>query len=57
VACGELGMKSGKGFRTWLQGEPAAVRERLLRYLAAQADAREGAGGLPEVDRGEERHR
>jgi 3-hydroxybutyryl-CoA dehydrogenase len=57
VARGELGMKSGKGFRTWLQGEPAAVRKRLLRYLAAQADAREGAGGLPEVDRGEERHR
>jgi 3-hydroxybutyryl-CoA dehydrogenase len=39
VAHGELGMKSGKGFRTWREGEPAAVRERLLRYLAARADS------------------
>lgn len=39
VARGELGMSTGRGFRTWREGEPAAVRERLLRYLAAQADA------------------
>jgi 3-hydroxybutyryl-CoA dehydrogenase len=38
VARGELGMKTGRGFRTWREGEPAAVRERLLRYLAAQTD-------------------
>jgi 3-hydroxybutyryl-CoA dehydrogenase len=44
VARGELGMKSGKGFRTWREGEPAAVRERLLRYLAAQSDADGEAG-------------
>jgi 3-hydroxybutyryl-CoA dehydrogenase len=41
VARGELGMKSGRGFRDWREGEPAAVRERLLRYLAARADADE----------------
>jgi 3-hydroxybutyryl-CoA dehydrogenase len=41
VARGELGMKSGRGFRTWREGEPAAVRERLLRYLAARAAADE----------------
>jgi 3-hydroxybutyryl-CoA dehydrogenase len=39
VARGELGMKTGKGFRSWSEGEPAAVRERLLRYLASRADA------------------
>src|SRR6266542_267899 len=44
VARGELGMKSGKGFRTWREGEPAAVRERLLRYLASQRDADGEAG-------------
>jgi len=37
VARGELGMKTGKGFRAWREGEPAAVRERLLRYLAGKA--------------------
>jgi len=44
VARGDLGMKSGKGFRTWREGEPAAVRERLLRYLASQRDADGEAG-------------
>jgi 3-hydroxybutyryl-CoA dehydrogenase len=44
VARGELGMKSGRGFRTWREGEPAAVRERLLRYLASQGDADGEAG-------------
>src|SRR6266516_626395 len=39
-----LGVKSGKGFRTWREGEPAAVRERLLRYLATQSDADGEAG-------------
>lgn len=43
VARGELGMKTGKGFRTWGEGEPAVVRERLLRYLAAATDADEPA--------------
>jgi hypothetical protein len=37
-------MKTGKWFRTWREGEPAAVRERLLRYLASQNDtARQAA--------------
>ena len=38
VARGELGMRTGKGFRTWGEGEPAAVRERLLRYLAERKE-------------------
>jgi 3-hydroxybutyryl-CoA dehydrogenase len=33
VARGELGMKTGQGFRHWPPGEPEAVRERLLRFL------------------------
>jgi len=33
VARGELGMKTGKGFRQWPPGEPDAVRARLLRFL------------------------
>jgi 3-hydroxybutyryl-CoA dehydrogenase len=44
VARGELGLKSGKGFRTWREGEPAVVRERLLRYLASWNDADRDAG-------------
>lgn len=37
VAAGELGMKSGKGFRRWTPEEAATVRERLRRFLAAAA--------------------
>jgi 3-hydroxybutyryl-CoA dehydrogenase len=33
VARGELGMKTGGGFRDWPPGEPEAVRARLLRFL------------------------
>jgi 3-hydroxybutyryl-CoA dehydrogenase len=47
VARGELGMKSGKGFRTWREGEPAAVRERLLRYLASRTGADGNASAAP----------
>jgi 3-hydroxybutyryl-CoA dehydrogenase len=37
VAKGELGMKTGKGFRSWTPAEAEAVRERLRRFLAAAA--------------------
>jgi 3-hydroxybutyryl-CoA dehydrogenase len=45
VAKGDLGMKTGKGFRTWTKEQADAVRARLQRFLAAaskpspQADA------------------
>jgi 3-hydroxyacyl-CoA dehydrogenase len=35
VATGELGMKTGSGFRSWSGSQPAAVRERVLKQLAA----------------------
>ena len=35
VADGELGMKTGSGFRAWTAEEAAAVRERVLERLAA----------------------
>ena len=37
IARGELGMKSGKGFRSWTPQEAQAVRERLSRFLADSA--------------------
>jgi 3-hydroxybutyryl-CoA dehydrogenase len=37
VEKGELGMKTGKGFRDWKPGEADAVRERLRRSLVANA--------------------
>jgi len=40
VAAGKLGMKTGEGLRKWPPGEADAVRERLSRFLAAQAKAR-----------------
>jgi 3-hydroxybutyryl-CoA dehydrogenase len=33
VAAGQLGMRTGQGFRSWSPGEPDAVRARLLRHL------------------------
>ena len=44
VAGGELGMKTGAGFRTWSEREAAAVRERVLEHLAA-ASNENGASG------------
>ncbi len=40
VAAGKLGMKTGEGLRQWTPQQAAAVRERLSRFLAAQAKAR-----------------
>lgn len=37
VARGELGMKSGKGFRRWSAEEASAVRERLRDFLVRTA--------------------
>jgi 3-hydroxybutyryl-CoA dehydrogenase len=37
VAKGDLGMATGKGFRSWTPEEADAVRERLRRYLADAA--------------------
>jgi 3-hydroxybutyryl-CoA dehydrogenase len=38
VASGELGMKTGSGFRSWSDHEAAAVRERVLARLAAASN-------------------
>jgi 3-hydroxybutyryl-CoA dehydrogenase len=40
VARGELGMKSGKGFRSWSEEEAAAVRKRLRDFLIRTASER-----------------
>jgi len=48
VEAGKLGMKAGEGFRKWTPEAADAVRDRLSRFLAAQAKARKTApkGGL-----------
>jgi 3-hydroxybutyryl-CoA dehydrogenase len=38
VARGELGMKTGAGFRSWSEHEAAEVRQRVLDRLAAEND-------------------
>jgi 3-hydroxybutyryl-CoA dehydrogenase len=40
VARGELGMKSGKGFRSWSKEEASEVRERLRNFLVGTAGRR-----------------
>jgi len=37
VARGNLGMKTGKGFRTWSPEQAAAVGDRLRRFLVKAA--------------------
>ena len=37
VAKGDLGMKTGKGFRQWTSAQAEAVRDRLRRALVAAA--------------------
>ena len=39
VAAGKLGMRTGEGLRQWTPASADAVRERLRRFLAAQAKA------------------
>jgi 3-hydroxybutyryl-CoA dehydrogenase len=41
VKAGKLGMKTGEGFRKWTAAEADAVRNRLSRFLADQAKARQ----------------
>jgi 3-hydroxybutyryl-CoA dehydrogenase len=40
VEAGKLGMKSGEGFRQWTPETADAVRQRLSRFLVAQAKGR-----------------
>ena len=40
VAAGELGMSTGKGFRSWTPEQAAELRKRLNEYLVAAARAR-----------------
>lgn len=34
VAAGQLGEKTGEGFRSWREGEAERVRQRVLAHLA-----------------------
>ena len=43
VARGKLGMRVGEGFRKWTPEQAQAVRDRLSRYLAGAAKARNAA--------------
>jgi 3-hydroxybutyryl-CoA dehydrogenase len=43
VKAGKLGMRSGEGFRRWTPEQVNEVRERLNRFLAAQAKAHKAA--------------
>ena len=43
VAAGELGMSTGRGFRSWTPEQAAEVRKRLNEYLVAAARARVSA--------------
>jgi 3-hydroxybutyryl-CoA dehydrogenase len=40
VQAGNLGMKTGEGFRTWTPEQADAVRKRLSNFLVEQAKAR-----------------
>jgi 3-hydroxybutyryl-CoA dehydrogenase len=44
VERGELGMKTGRGFRAWAPGEPEEVRRRVLAHLATAWPASVGEG-------------
>ena len=44
VAEGKVGMKAGEGFRRWTPEQATQVRERLNRFLVAQAKARRASG-------------
>ncbi len=43
IKAGKLGMKTGEGLRQWTPEQAEAVRQRLSRFLAAQAKARKAA--------------
>lgn len=52
VAEGALGMRSGRGLRTWTETEAQAVRTRLMRHL--NAPVRDGGAPAPPL-KGDER--
>jgi 3-hydroxybutyryl-CoA dehydrogenase len=43
VKAGKLGMRTGEGFRRWTPEQAKEVRDRLSRFLAAQAKAAKAA--------------
>jgi len=45
VSAGDLGMKTGRGFREWTPDEAAATRQRLTDHLIAALAARAAARG------------
>jgi 3-hydroxybutyryl-CoA dehydrogenase len=45
IKAGKLGMKTGEGMRKWTPEQADAVRQRLSRFLAAQAKARKAGLG------------
>lgn len=45
VEAGELGMKTGSGFRSWSDRDAAEVRQRVLTHLAAAASQHDHGGG------------
>jgi 3-hydroxybutyryl-CoA dehydrogenase len=53
VQAGKLGMKSGEGFRTWTPESADAVRQRLSRFLAAQAKARRNKAKVKQGEPGD----
>ena len=44
IARGELGMRTGKGFRRWTAESAQAVRTRFERFLVQEARRRQGSG-------------
>ena len=47
VEAGDLGMKTGRGFREWTPDQAATARKRLTEYLIATLSAQDGAGDAP----------
>jgi 3-hydroxybutyryl-CoA dehydrogenase len=45
VEAGELGMRSGAGFRSWSERDAAEARERVLAHLAGGASQHDRGGG------------
>jgi 3-hydroxybutyryl-CoA dehydrogenase len=45
VEAGDLGMKTGAGYRRWTAEEADEVRRRLLAHLAAATPTLEAGGG------------
>jgi 3-hydroxybutyryl-CoA dehydrogenase len=50
VSAGDLGMKTGRGFRAWTPEEAAATRQRLTDHLIAALAARSADAGVSADD-------